>query len=524
MFTPTSFSSLRSLGARGAFALVALGAPVCASSFTAGNLVVLRVGDGSAALTSAATPVFLDEYTTGGTLVQSIPLPTTASGANQPLVNSGTATSEGFLNLSSNGQYLVHAGYAAAVGTAAIAGTTSAATPCVVARIDLNGNIDTSTALTDAYSAGNPRSVTTDDGSQFWLGGTGSSGNGVRYATYGATTSTQLSTTITNTRVVGIFNGQLYVSSSSSTFQGVSTVGTGLPNTSGQTITLLNGFPTATGPSAYDYFFADASTLYVADDRTSTAGGIQKWTESGGLWTLQYTLNPATGQGCRGLTGVVNAGVTTLYATTSLASLNTLVSVTDTGAGSTFAVIATAPTNEIFRGLRLLTAAPSLITPICDAGVGSVIPCPCSNPPSTTGRGCENSAATGGASITANGTPSLAADTLVFSTAGEKPTATSIVLQGNVFNVTGVVFGQGLRCVGGSLKRLYTKAASGGSITAPAGADPSVSARSAAAGDPISATQHRYYMVYYRDPIVLGGCPATSTFNGTNALDVQWAP
>ncbi len=173
--------------------------------------------------------------------------------------------------------------------------------------------------------------------------------------------------------------------------------------------------------------------------------------------------------------------------------------------------------------LDLVAGVPPILS-YCSPGVAGVLACPCSNPPAGAGRGCENSSATGGASINATGTPSLAADTLVFSTTGEKPTATSIVLQGNATDATGVAFGQGVRCVTGGLKRLYVKTASGGSITAPLGGDPSVSARSAAAGDTIVAAQHRYYMVYYRDPVVLGGCSSTSTFNGTNALNVTWSP
>ena len=51
-----------------------------------------------------------------------------------------------------------------------------------------------------------------------------------------------------------------------------------------------------------------------------------------------------------------------------------------------------------------------------------------------------------------------------------------------------------------------------------------MSAQSSALGDTIASGSHRYYMTYYRDPTVLGGCPAVSTFNGTNALDVTWAP
>jgi Tol biopolymer transport system component len=79
------------------------------------------------------------------------------------------------------------------------------------------------------------------------------------------------------------------------------------------------------------------------------------------------------------------------------------------------------------------------------------------------------------------------------------------VLQGWSFLGNGVVYGQGIRCVGGSLKRLYVKTASGGSITAPETGDVPVSAQSAAKGDTILAGQSRWYLVYYRDPIVPGG-------------------
>jgi N-acetylneuraminic acid mutarotase len=164
-------------------------------------------------------------------------------------------------------------------------------------------------------------------------------------------------------------------------------------------------------------------------------------------------------------------------------------------------------------------------TSICNPGTGGVIACPCSNPAGGPGRGCDNSAATGGAILWASGVASLSGDSLVFSTSGEKPTATSVLLQGTLMNAGGVVYGQGVRCFGGTLKRLFTKAASGGSITAPnfGGGDPTVSARSAARGNVISAGSSRWYLVFYRDPIVLGGCPAASTFNATQTGQVTWA-
>ena len=88
------------------------------NAFTPGDLVVYRVGNGSAALGSAATAVYLDEYTPSGTLVQSIPMPTAASGANNPLTATGNSANEGELELSSNGETLLAPGYYTVPGTA----------------------------------------------------------------------------------------------------------------------------------------------------------------------------------------------------------------------------------------------------------------------------------------------------------------------------------------------------------------------------------------------------------------------
>jgi hypothetical protein len=180
--------------------------------------------------------------------------------------------------------------------------------------------------------------------------------------------------------------------------------------------------------------------------------------------------------------------------------------------------------DEIADTIKVMRNLNTQFQQVCNPGGTGVIGCPCSNPPSGAPRGCNNSSGTGGAIVTGSGNASLAADTVVFTTSGEKPSALSIVLQGNAIAANGLVFGQGVRCVDGSLKRLYVKSAVGGSITAPQGGDLSVSARSAALGNPITAGQHRWVMVYYRDPTVLGGCPASSTFNGTGTVDVSWGP
>jgi len=159
----------------------------------------------------------------------------------------------------------------------------------------------------------------------------------------------------------------------------------------------------------------------------------------------------------------------------------------------------------------------------CDPGAAGVIPCPCFNSPNGPRRGCDNSDGTGGAWITASGQASLSTDSLTIMTGAEKSIATSIVLQGDSAIPSGIVFGQGVRCVGGLLKRLYVKVASGGSITAPQTGDDPVSARSAALGDPIQAGEIRNYAVYYRDPLVLGGCAPSSTFNSTQSWRIEWS-
>lgn len=162
-------------------------------------------------------------------------------------------------------------------------------------------------------------------------------------------------------------------------------------------------------------------------------------------------------------------------------------------------------------------------TSFCFPGVDAVS-CPCGNPPAGSGLGCNNSSNTGGAQLTENGNASLSGDNVVFTSSGEKPTATTVFLQGSSANLSGIVFGQGIRCAAGTLKRLYVKTASGGVSSAPVGSDPSVSARSATLGDTINPGQNRYYLAYYRDPVVLGGCSGASTFNTTQTGALSWIP
>jgi len=348
-------------------------APVQAAPFLGNDLVVVQAGDGSASLSGNATAVFLKEFTTSGALVSTLNMPTAASGSNNPLTLSGSATSEGFLQVSADGNYLTMAGYGVAPGSVTPQTATPASAPRVVGVVDMNGNINTSTNLGTAYSGSNIRSAASSDGTNIWTGGNAGSGLGatgaVRYATLGGSSSTQINSSTTNIRVVDVFNGQLYASASSGAVLGVATVGTGEP-TGSASISLLPGMPTTGTHSSYDFWFKDANTLYVADDGSAAnGGGIQKWIFGGSTWSLSYTLACGTGLsgssvGARGLTGEVDElGNVELFATSSDASPNRLVKITDLGAGSAFTTLATSPVgvgSTAFRGVALVPEPGSL--------------------------------------------------------------------------------------------------------------------------------------------------------------------
>lgn len=341
-------------------------------SFTAGNIVVLRVGDGSTALSSSAAPVYLDEYTVTGTFVGTTMLPTVDNGNNQTFTISGSATSEGSLALSGNNQYLTLAGYDAAPSTANVA--TATGINRVVARIDGAGNINTSTMFTldSAYKNNSIRGAYTLDGSAFWCSGNGSGNTGgTFYLPLGGGNGVQVSASPANTRWIKGFNNQLYTSSASGTFQGISAVGTGMPTTSGQTTTILPGFSTTAGPSINGFVLFDLNpsvpgpdVIYVADDRTTAPdGGIYKYSLVGGTWVSNGNITSS--DPLRGLTGLANCSQVSL-ATTSEGAIYGLQD--NTGYNGTISAtltpMATAGTNKKFRGVSLTpgTVAPSALT------------------------------------------------------------------------------------------------------------------------------------------------------------------
>ena len=259
--------------------------------FTPGNLVVVvegcgvhggtctnipngtGTGTGNSSNTgygdNQATPLTLFQYAPTGTssvaYVNSLVLPQTASGANIQISGEYGSSSEGTLHLSGNGQYLTLMGYGidalsfnanpenygtllnpkgasnyaalGQTGSLTLNNQTLAApypngyTPVarVVALIDANGNVNTSTPLYNIFDWNNPRSAFTENGSTVYVSGQGSatdSTGGVFYSPVGAVNNTPTAITgldacassgcttlaiAQDTRDVQIYNGALYI-------------------------------------------------------------------------------------------------------------------------------------------------------------------------------------------------------------------------------------------------------------------------------------------------------------------------
>lgn len=153
-------------------------------------------------------------------------------------------------------------------------------------------------------------------------------------------------------------------------------------------------------------------------------------------------------------------------------------------------------------------------------GDGTSSACPCDNS-SLASRGCNNSAGSGGARLNATGAANP--DTITLYVAGETPSAATLVFQGDVLLSSPISFGDGLRCVGGNSKRLYTTNAVNGSLAVPSASQPSVSARSAQLGDVLAPGSVRGYQAWYRD-VSPSFCapPAGANWNLSNAVRVVW--
>ena len=440
-------------------------------------------------------PIFLDEVTTSGSLVNSTNITALAANAGVSLSTSFPSKSELALNLSSDGSAITFMGYVSPINNLDVSNSNtpnhvdptdpvSSTFSRAVAQVNSNGTL--SVTPVDAYSGNNGRAavlatnVNNAGGSYYYTVGnagngsgteptnivnntgvqmiaTGSSGEttavGVQQGTAGSSTGFQYGYSVTqngqtadksgkddNFRGLTLFNNTIYVTKGSGG-NGINTVyqvgGAGsLPtpaSASNTTISILPGFNTVlaktatTGPDPFGLWFANATTLYVADEgdakatdaATSTFAGLEKWTFDGAKWNLAYTLQQgldlgtnytvsgsvtsannvvttgtytAATDGLRNITGKVNGdGTVTIFGVTSTVSSNTdqgadpnkLVAITDNlafangtqAASESFNTLETAGYGQALRGVSFAPNAaavpePSSMAMLIAGGVG----------------------------------------------------------------------------------------------------------------------------------------------------------
>lgn len=144
-------------------------------------------------------------------------------------------------------------------------------------------------------------------------------------------------------------------------------------------------------------------------------------------------------------------------------------------------------------------------------GDGTGTNCPCINP-GAPGEGCLNSSGSG-AVLAGNGNASVSSDDVVLSVSQTPTNVFGLFFSGTtaVNGGNGAVFGDGLRCAGGQVKRLQLRS------TGSAGATDSTVGISASDG--AQAGQTRYYQFWVRDP---QNGPCGSGFNLSSALSINW--
>ena len=162
------------------------------------------------------------------------------------------------------------------------------------------------------------------------------------------------------------------------------------------------------------------------------------------------------------------------------------------------------------NGFQIVPA--QIFTPFC-FGDGTGTGCPCGNF-SSAGRGCSNSTGQG-ALLTAGGTNSATLDDLTLLITELPPSTPGLLFSGTtqLNGGNGQVFGDGLRCAGGGIKRLGVRIASGSGV---ATWGPGL-----ASGAGWVSGDTRTFQLWYRDT---SGSPCGGNFNLTNGVQVVYGP
>jgi hypothetical protein len=123
-----------------------------------------------------------------------------------------------------------------------------------------------------------------------------------------------------------------------------------------------------------------------------------------------------------------------------------------------------------------------------------------------------------GAALSASGTASVSADTFTLHGTSMPDSSSVLYFQGTTAanGGGGMVFGDGLRCAGGTIVRLAKKVNVAGASSYPEPGETRISVQGGVAGGNV-----RKYQCWYRNAASF--C-TSATFNLSNGLSVDWRP
>jgi len=243
-----------------------------------------------------------------------------------------------------------------------------------------------------------------------------------------------------------------------------------------------------------------------------------------------YTINKSTGAASLiGPTGYdanfaqgmdVDFSTNTLYATMFFPDLSSSFARIDTSSGAATLIpglIDGAEYELAFQEPAGVLDQPGIAYCFGDPGVGT--PCPCSNDNdgSVLGSGCDNGVNSSGARLTASGVASVGTDTLKLTTTGVEPTNWGLYFQAEnrTGGGAGTVFGDGLRCAGGDLRRLQPRPADANGMSF------TTVVISVKAGN-VSPGDVKRYQYWYRTQVAPPCGLGVNDFNLSNGYEVQW--
>jgi hypothetical protein len=282
------------------------------------------------------------------------------------------------------------------------------------------------------------------------------------------------------------------------------------------TTTLVLDVYTSTGYRFFALDYNPVDDLFYGYTEYGTSGLYSIDIDTGVMTFLTGTIPASNGQG-RGMA----VGNNTVYLTATRGDDGIGFHAYDLsqGVGGSWVEFDNAYPNHHSTGGAAWVPLPEPGVSFCFGDPGSGVVCPCGNDNdgSVPGSGCANGQYSSGALLAGTGEASLAADTLILYGQRTQHDQFGLFFQADNSLSNGQVWGDGLRCAGGALKRLGTATSDGNGNSDTTGYGYTISSR---AGN-IAPGDTKHYQLWYRNPL---GSPCGSDFNTSNGYSVTWTP